>query len=327
MHKTLPSQAIKIKRIIQNIAFWAVLAIPFSGQSQGLLNELDSTEEKQTEYVENAFKSTRIVNAQSLETLGGGVLDFRISHRFGRLNEGTYEFFGLDNATIRLGLEYGVTDWLMIGVGRSSFEKFYDGFVKAKILRQSTGKRNMPFTLMYFGSTGINTLKNSQFTAAGTYPDNYQRDPNHDVDFSERITYTHQLIIGRKFSEMFSLQLMPTMIHRNLVTTTNDQNDVYATGIGGRIKLTNRIALNADYFYILPGSTADNFKQPLSVGLDIETGGHVFQLLVSNSRSMVEKGFVAETTGDWLKGDIHFGFNISRVFSLTDKSRQKSDKW
>lgn len=327
MNKNIQSKSLNFKKIIQNIGFCVLLAIPYSGQSQGLLDELDSAQNGKPEIVENAFKSTRVVNAHSLETLPGGVLDFRISHRFGTLNSGAYEFFGLDNSNIRLALEYGISDRLMIGAGRSSFEKFYDGFVKYKILRQKSGKGAMPFTLIYFGSAGINTLKDDQFEGAGVYSNNYQRQAGRDIKLNDRLTYVHQLIIGRKISELFSLQLMPTIIHRNLVTTAEEQNDVYAAGVGGRIKLTSRVSFNADYFYLLPGETADNFKSPLSIGFDIETGGHVFQLHFSNSRTMVEKGFITETTGDLFKGDIHFGFNISRVFSLTDRSKQGAEGW
>jgi hypothetical protein len=127
------------------------------------------------------------------------------------------------------------------------------------------------------------------------------------------------MIIARKFSDKLSLQLSPTMIHRNLVLTTEDENDVYAIGTAGRYKLTKRTALNAEYFYVLPGETADNFYNSLSVGFDIETGGHVFQLHLTNSQGMIEKFFIPANAGRWSKGDIYFGFNISRVFSLKKK--------
>jgi predicted porin len=272
------------------------------------LLEKDTVQKQQKEYTYATFKSTRVINGQSVETQKARVLQFLISHRFGRLNSGAYNFFGLDDATIRLGLEYGINDVLTIGIGRSSLEKTYDGFVKYKLLRQSTGAGAMPVSVVLFASTAINTLTFNE--------------PERDNLFSSRLSYTYQVIIGRKFSEKLSLQLSPTVVHRNLVAGALDQNDVYAAGVAGRYKLTKRTSLNAEYFYILPGKTADDYYNSLSLGFDIETGGHVFQLHFTNSQGMIEKFFVPATNGNWLKGDIYFGFNISRVFSLKKEDRK-----
>ncbi len=255
-----------------------------------------------TDYTYATFKTTRISLGQSVENPAVGNLIFDIQHHFGRLNEGAYEFFGLDQATLRLGLQYGITDWLSIGIGRSSFEKTYDGSVKAKILRQSKGDRNMPVSISYFGNIGINTLK-WQDTTRTDY-------------FSSRLTFVNQLLIARKFSSAVSLQLTPTFIHRNLVETAADDNDVWALGAGGRFKLSKRISLNLEYYYVLSEQTSKDFHDSFTVGFDIETGGHVFQLFFTNSRGIIEQHFIPRTTGDWLKGDIHFGFNISRTFVL-----------
>jgi hypothetical protein len=249
-----------------------------------------------------------VINLHSLENTAGGVLDFKISHRFGTLNGGFYELFGLDNASIRLGLDYGVTDKLTVGVGRSSFQKAYDGFVKYKFLRQSTGKKNMPVTAALLLTSAIQTLK---------WPI-----PERDNHFSSRLYYTTQLIVGRKFSESLTLQLSPTMVHRNLVKTNAEKNDVFALGAAGRIKLSKRIALNAEYIYLLPNQVADGVKNSLSVGFDIETGGHVFQLHFTNSTSMIEKGFITETSNSWTDGGIHFGFNVSRVFTVRNPRKE-----
>lgn len=262
-------------------------------------------EEETTDYATATFKGTRVINMHSIENVAEGVLDFRISHRFGFLNTGPYEFFGLDGATLRLGFEYGITDRLMVGLGRSSNNKAFDAFGKFKILRQSSGKKNVPITLSIFSSVVCNSIKWS--------------DPSRDNYFSSRLSYTHQILIGRKFNDNFSLQLTPTMVHRNLVQTAAEKNDVYAVGIGGRQKLTKRTSLNAEYFYVLPNQLADRYTNSLSVGFDIETGGHVFQLHFTNSTGMVEPTFVTETVGEWLKGDIHFGFNISRVFTVKER--------
>ena len=269
-------------------------------QEDDLLSLLD--EEETINYTTASFKATRIINLHSLENMSGGELDIKIQHRFGFLSGGAYELWGLDQSTIRIGADYGVTNSFMIGIGRSSYEKTYDGFLKMKVLRQSTGAKKMPITLALFSSMAIKTLKPS--------------DPDREDYFSNNLYYTFQMMLGRKFSDAFSLQLTPSVVHRNLVATPAESNDVFAMGFGGRIKLSKRVSLNAEYIYVLPDQLAEGFHNSLSIGFDIETGGHVFQLHFSNSTSMIEKGFIAETTGDWGKGDVHFGFNISRVFNL-----------
>ena len=269
-------------------------------QEQDLLSLLGR--EETTEYAAASFKTNRVINLHSIENTAYGVLDVKISHRFGFLNGGPYELFGLDQATIRIGLDYGISDRFTIGVGRSSYEKTYDGFLKYKLLRQSTGLKNMPITVALLGSASIQTLK--------------WTDPTRDNLFSSRLCYVSQLIIGRKFSSNFSLQLSPTYVHRNLVKTAEEKNDVLAIGLGGRLKLHKRFSLNMEYIYVLPDQIDPVYRNSLSLGFDIETGGHVFQLHFTNSTSMIEKGFIAETTGDWGDGGIHFGFNLSRVFTI-----------
>lgn len=268
--------------------------------------EKESAAVEETNYTTATFKTTRLVDGHTVENVGKGVLDVKISHRFGTLSNGAYELFGLDNATMRMGLDYGITKYLMVGIGRSTFQKTFDAFFKLKLLRQSTGKRKMPVTVSYVPTIAVRTLK--------------WEDPSRKNYFSSRLSFTHQLIIGRKFSEGTSLQIMPTYVHRNLATLANDPNDLLAIGIGGRQKLTKRISLNAEYYYQIPGYKIEGTTNALAVGFDIETGGHVFQLHFTNSRAMTEKNFITETTGKWEKGDILFGFNISRVFTI-GKSR------
>lgn len=271
-----------------------------SAQDDDLLSLLG--EEETTEYATASFKTNRVINLHSLESTARGVLDIKISHRFGMLNGGLYELFGLDAASIRIGGDYGITDRITIGGGRSSYEKTYDGFIKYKVLRQSKGKHNMPITAALLATTAIQTLK--------------WQDPDRDNYFSSRLYYTFQAIIGRKFSDNLSLQISPTLVHRNLVKTTEEKNDVYAIGAAGRVKISKRVAINAEYVYVLPNQILSDYQNMLSIGFDIETGGHVFQLQFSNATSMIEKGFVAETVGNWADGGIHFGFNISRVFTV-----------
>jgi hypothetical protein len=267
-----------------------------------LMSQLEKETKATTDYTTATFKTTRLINGHTVENVGKKVLDVKISHRFGRINNGAYELFGLDNATMRMGVDYGITNTVMVGLGRSTYQKTYDAFVKWKVLRQSTGLHNMPVTLNYVAAAALKTIKFD--------------DPNRQNYFTSRLFFTHQLIIGRKFSEGTSLQLMPTFSHRNLVTLANEPNDLLAVGFGGRQKLTKRVSLNFEYYYQLPGYKLNNTTNSLSVGFDIETGGHVFQLHFTNSQGMSERTFITETTGHWGKGDVFFGFNISRVFSI-----------
>lgn len=284
------------------VAFLAGLTL--RAQDEGSLLDL-LEEEETTDYASASFKTTRIINSQSIENVAEGVLDFKISHRFGMLNSGAYELFGLDQASIRLGLDYGITDNLMVGFGRSSFQKALDGFIKYRLLRQSTGKRNMPITLSLYSSMALNMLK--------------WANPERENYFTSRMYFTHQVLIGRKFSKATSVMLMPTLVHRNMVTTEAEANSVLALGFGGRQKLTNRLALTGEYYYVLPDQLAPEYYNSLSIGIDIETGGHVFQLHFTNSTAMIDKGFITETTGQWGQGDIHFGFNVSRVFTIKER--------
>jgi opacity protein-like surface antigen len=205
---------------------------------------------------------------------------------------------------MHLSLEYGLFKWLMFGVGRGSYEKTFDGFTKFTLLRQSSGAKVMPVSLSLFSSVALKTLK--------------WTDPTRTNYFSSRLSYVGQVLIARKINQSFSIQLTPSYVHRNLVPTELDPNDLFALGAGGRMKLTKRISLNAEYYYLANPKKymSQPITNPLSVGIDIETGGHVFQLIFTNSLAMIEKGFIGETTGKWNKGDIHFGFNLSRVFTL-----------
>jgi hypothetical protein len=252
------------------------------------------------EYVDAAFKSSRVIMSHSMEMLKPGVLDFRILHRFGKINGGFYEFFGLDGpATVRLGLDYGLTNNFSFGIGRSAYKKELDGFIKFRPVQQSARMHSFPLSIV--GVAGITY-------AADTVT---KRDRT-----SDRFAYYWQAILGRKFSEAFSLQLTPTLLHRNKVAEGED-NDLYAGGIGARVKLSRRISLNVDYYYVfnqVPGT-----RNPLSVGFDIETGGHVFQLHFTNALGINERAFLSETADNWSDGDIQFGFNISRSFQLKKK--------
>ncbi|HZK96231.1 MAG TPA: DUF5777 family beta-barrel protein [Prolixibacteraceae bacterium] len=281
-----------------------ILLYSIPAKSQDLDALLEKEAQPQTTYATATFKSTRIVNGHSVQQMKKKQLEFRVSHRFGELNSGSYNFWGLDQGTIHLDLEYGLTDWLEFGIGRSTYEKTADAFAKVSILRQSSGVKNMPIQLSYMASTeiiGLNT------------------DPAMQKNFTSRMSFVNQILIARKFNESLSLQLTPTFIHRNLVPTEVERNDLFAMGVGGRYKLSKRIALNVEYYYVYranANSLPVTYYNPLSVGIDIETGGHVFQIMLTNSVAMREGGFIGKTTGSWTDAGIHLGFNISRVFSF-----------
>ncbi len=291
-----------MRRISLTFLVFLIPAVIFA--QDDLMNLLNKNAPEETNYTTATFKSTRIMNGHSIERMPPGQLDVRISHRFGLINSGAYQFFGLDQANMHLSLEYGLFKWLMFGVGRGSYEKTFDGFTKFTLLRQSSGAKVMPVSFSLFSSVALKTLKWS--------------DPTRKNYFSSRLSYVGQVLIARKINQSFSIQLTPSYVHRNLVPTELDPNDLFALGAGGRMKLTKRISLNAEYYYVANPKKymSQPITNPLSVGIDIETGGHVFQLIFTNSLAMIEKGFIGETTGKWNKGDIHFGFNLSRVFTL-----------
>ena len=286
-----------LNRIFIFLAFNSIVS-----SQENLESLLDPVTENYS--VTSTFMSTRIINGHSIEMFAPGALDVRISHRFGALNTGFYELFGLDEATIRIGLEYGLSNNIMLGLGRSSYRKNYDGFFKYSILRQRKTQK-IPISVVYFSSFSIQSIRKNQ--------ENYP--------FLGRVSYCNQLLIASKLSQKLSIQLMPTFIHRNMVQSPYFFNDVYLLGSALKYNITKSTSLNLEYYYRITekdGALIDQnqFFNSFSVGFDIETGGHVFQLHITNSLPMYEVGFLTETVQNWSNGGIHFGFNISRAFTL-----------
>lgn len=279
---------------------------------EDLMAMLDDKGDSKSEYTTATFKTTRIANGHSIENVGKGILDFRINHRFGQVNDGVKEFFGLDNASTRIGFDYGITDWLMIGIGRSTYMKDVDGFLKVKILHQKEDN-SMPVSVSYMGAVSAQDVKLVENPAGSDYP------------FSNRVAYVNQLLIARKFANWLSLQLMPTHLHYNFVRYNDEPNDVFAVGLGGRLKLSNRISLTGEYYMVMGDKMRDT-RNSLTLGFDIETGGHVFQLMFTNSTGITERSVIGQTTGRWDKGNIHFGFNISRVFTIVRPKEFKNTR-
>lgn len=252
---------------------------------------------------ERIFYDTRVVNGHSTELTDHGQMKFIISHRFGRVNNGAYSLWGLDNATMRMGLDYGATPWLNVGIGRSSFEKTVDGFVKARVLRQNNGKGRRPVSVALLAGMSVNGLRFD--------------DPERNDNFSHRINYTYQALIARRFGDRLSLQVMPTVVHRNLVPDETIAHDIVTLGVAGRFMATKRFTVAAEYYAVAEGEVGPDLQNNvLSVGFEIETKAHVFQIHMSNSRGMTEKFFAAGTVSRWDAGEIHLGFNITRDFKI-----------
>lgn len=292
--------------------FWSFILVlfflfPTMLQAQDdLLSELDDEEdEDEVVYTYGTFKGTRIINTFSTDLQPKGELQFIIMHRFGRISNGINTFFGLDDATVRIGFEYGLNDRWAIGVGRTGVQSTYDLYSKYKFLRQSKGKVNMPISMVWHANAAIRTgpFSIGDFSAS----------------FSDRLFYTHQLLISRKFSKKFSLQVTPTFTHNNIREFEQESFDTFYLGLGGRMSITNRMAILVDYYHIFDDDLKSILNESLGVALEIETGGHVFHLIFTNSRGLTEKLFLARTEDDFFEGDIHFGFNISRTFPLKGK--------
>lgn len=289
------------------IAIATLLATTTFAQAQDdLMNALDESTPKQRNFVSATFKGTRLVNMHTIETQGKRTLNFMIMHRFGTVNGGAYQFFGIDGgASIRLGLEYSYDGRLEIGLGRTSVGKMMDLYAKYRILRQTINKSDMPVSLTAYAGSYYSTLKRN-INGVDVY-----------ADEKNRLAYNAQLIVGRKFSEKFSAQVAPYVVYYNLTELKADNHTNYGVAAALRYKFSRRSAITAEYAYRLNQySTATNYYNSLGIGIDIETGGHVFQMHFTNSFGLVESQFLAQTTDTWKNVGIRLGFNISRAFAL-----------
>lgn len=304
----------KKNKLLLRILFIGVFSFAL-GQAQAQDDLLDMLEDEQgetTEYAFATFKGTRAINLQSTELPSKGVLQYIFMHRFGSFSDDfLYNMLGMNTAEVALQLDYGLTDWLNLGVfSGTAYPRTYTGFVKYRLFRQSKGAKNMPFSLVGY--------------SAMTY--NYER---YDAEFNEsdRFSFTNQLIIARKFTQRFSLEIVPTHVHFNIVSRESESNDIFSVGTAARFKLTKQLSLSAEYIAQInplttnitrlgPGITDQKNYNALSMGVDIETGGHVFQIFLTNSSGVADPYIIAQTPGSWKNGDIHIGFNISRVFTI-----------
>lgn len=279
----------------------ALLFAPFGfGQDLSAILDAEENLKDSRNPVEKAFRTPRIVNMHSAENAAPREMVLNIGHRFGKLNAGLYELFGLDQATMRLGLDYGINDWLGAGIGRSSFQKTVDGFLKARLVGQA-GKLNSPFTIALYSSASVNTLRN-------VFPEGKD-------SFLDRLTFVNSLILSRKFSEALSLQVSPIWLRSRFLLETQSVTDDVSLGMAARIKILPRVHVNLEYIHELVDDRVPDYN-PLSLGFDIETGGHVFQLFFSSTQGIFDKAYLINTNEAWYKGAVYFGFNITRVFYL-----------
>lgn len=275
--------------------FSLLILLPFFTFAQDdLLAGMDSVPKNQP--VESAFKALKIVNLESTKLAAKGDIYLVIAHRFGSIKDGAEGFWGLDNAVTQIKFLYGVNKWLTISGARS--EQAFD--FSAKYRFQEQIKNGFPLTIVGFNSVAFNNLLKENI-----YP---------KMKFADRMIYVSQLLISSKISKRLTLELAPTYFHENFVANDLQDNSQYAIGMGGRFKLTNRLSINVDYATHLNRTATSTFVDPLSIGVDLDTGGHVFQMHLSNSQGIHEAGFLGNTTGDWNKGQIFFGFNLLRVF-------------
>lgn len=281
-----------MRNIILVISFLFVIS---ASAQDDLLAELDSTQVDTNSDVSAVFKGLQIVTLQTTKMPAQKEFYFIVSHRFGTVKDGISEFFGLDMATTKIGGVYGITNWLSVSASRHTLLKVYEGGLKYRLARQND---DFPFEIV-----GYNTIDVNTFLEEENYP---------KLEFTDRLSYITQVLISRKLSEKISVELVPSFIHKNLYEPTIENNDQFSVGAGGRVKLTKRLSLNLEYVYNV--DKPDFYKNPLSVGVDIETGGHIFQLLFTNSQAMTEAGYLTQAAGDWGDGDFFFGFNLYRVF-------------
>lgn len=278
----------------KTLLFLSVLFSSLAYSQEDLLKDIDTLKTTETSQPP-AFKALQIVTGQSTKLTAKNEWYIVVAHRFGDLSTGFKDFFGLDDASTKLGVIYGVTDGLSLSLSRETHMKTFEFAAKYNLIRQSD---NFPVGIVGYNVMALNTALDK---------DNYPH-----LRFGDRLSYLTQALISRRFDDKFSLQLTPSYVHKNLYDQNIEDNNQFFTGLGGRYKISKRISINAEYFVNFDNHSF--YKNPLSLGMDIETGGHVFQLLFTNSQLNSDIGYLTNATGKWEKGQIFFGFNLYRVF-------------
>lgn len=279
----------------KTLLFLSVFIAGFASAQEDLLKDIDTIQTKTPDMEQPAFKALQIVTGQSTKLPAKNEWYMVVAHRFGDISKGFKDFFGLDNASTKLGGIYGITDGISVSLSRETNLKTFEGAVKYKLIKQS---EDFPVDLAGYHVMAVNTDLSK---------DNYP-----DLRFGDRLSYLTQALISRRFNDKFSLQLSPSYVHKNLYEPVIEDKNQFLAGLGGRYKISKRISLNAEYFVNFDNHSF--YKNPLSLGMDIETGGHVFQLLFTNSQLNSDIGYLTNAAGKWEKGQIFFGFNLYRVF-------------
>ncbi|TCC98172.1 DUF5777 family beta-barrel protein [Pedobacter psychroterrae] len=269
--------------------------------------------------VDAVFKSTRVVLSHSSETQKKHDLDMRIRHHFGDIGGrfgSAHTFYGLDLASdLFIGFDYGISDDLTVAIGRSKTDELFNFSGKYKLLKQKNNGA-MPANLTLFAQMGW--IAREPFNASEF------------VDYTDRFSYFLQAIISRKFSQRLSLEVMPGFLLRKNVSDANEPENLFTLGFAGRMKLTKRLSFVADYTLVnglsRPKDLATTYYNPLGVGLEIETGGHIFSLNFMNAEYIIENNFIPNTRKSWNDGGVRFGFTISRNFTLFKSKNKDSDK-
>ncbi len=282
-------------------------------------NNIYGQDKPQKEYVFQTFKDTRVINTYSIETLQKGVMDVRITHRFGDfINQGSFEnawttFFGFETAAdVAFGVEYGITNNFMMGIHRTKgagpLKSNMILNAKYKLLSQTKDSK-MPISMAVAGSIAVSTMWQSTNTQAlSSFPGG----------FAHRMVYSLQLHMARKFGNAFSLQVSPTLVWRNLVEF-NDHNALGSVSLCARIQVTKVMGILLDANLPFDGArwTAENgHRIPLGIGFEFDTGGHIFQINLTNSAGIEPTDYIPYTSLNWAEGQFRIGFTISRAFRM-----------
>lgn len=320
-----------MKRILSSFFCFATFSL-FA--QDDLLKMLDSTagpQEKSHDKVTATFKTTKVISMQTPQTVGKGELDFRITHRFGNIGEasngGVHTFFGLDAiADVRMSFDYGITKKLQIGVGRSKKNENIDGSLKWRFLEQTIDNK-IPLSICAYTIASLTPMNEDQLYSGADSA--WRADSS---KFAHKMVYTTQLIFARKFAPWFSMAVAPSYTHRNYVlysanpgNNAIDENGLFTLAAGMRLKVSRSISILADYFYVISdyrkNNTANPYYNALAIGMEIETGGHVFHINYTNAAGIIENYFIPNSPDTWEKGGFKLGFNISRVFQISNKKK------
>ncbi|MGW9684043.1 DUF5777 family beta-barrel protein [Flagellimonas sp. 2504JD1-5] len=292
--------------------FLTILSIiVFANTAEAQKGLLDILEEEQKDtlpqYTSATFKTTRITYGHSVETRKKGILEVFVANRFWNTPELRSQKFGVDKLNVRIALEYAISDRLSTGFGGSTWDGLFDGYLKYRLIRQRNDSEGAPFNVTLFQNASYNSEAMTGAYATGT--------------FSNRLSYTSQVLIARKFNSKFSLQLAPTFIHRGFEGSPEDPNNHYALGFGGRYKLSNHVSLVSEYYTVFnPVESTDTYG-PFGLGINWEIGDVMLQFMLTNAPSMVEDSFIAGTRNNFnfKNPNLNFGFNFTYVIHFNRK--------